>query len=465
MRADVGGPATRGVSGGVVELSRRALLVGAVGAAGAVVLPGTSWAAVSSRVADHPADAALRWMETTYDLVLRENLSPPAAARIYAHTGIAMYEALVAGMPDRLPLAGQLTALRPTGPVRHREQVDWPSALVTAAAHVQRTLLPMAAPGTRPALDTAEAIALAARRRHVPAGRVEAGVAHGRAIGRHLAAWTARDGYAATVGRPYAPTGAGGAHWESTPPNYRPAIEPYFSEVRPLVLRTADEIEPEPPVPFSTERGSDFWQQAMAPYEQSKVNTDEHKAIARFWTDNPGSFTPPLGTPTGLPSGHWMLLGTQGLALQSARLDLAVETLALTGIALHEAFLNCWTWKYRYDLLRPVTYVNRYVDASWTTLVNTPQFPEHTSGHSVASPAAAAVLTAQLGSFTFTDHSHDVRGHRPRTFASFHDAADEAAISRLYGGIHYPHAIEAGLDQGRAVGATVLARLRTHKTR
>ena len=88
----------------------------------------------SSRVADHSADVALRWIETTYDLVLRENLSPPAAARVYAHTAIAMYEALVAGMPDRLPLAGQLTGLRASGPVRHKEQIDWPSALVTAAA-------------------------------------------------------------------------------------------------------------------------------------------------------------------------------------------------------------------------------------------------------------------------------------------------------------------------------------------
>lgn len=454
-RADVGGRA--------VDLSRRAFLVGAAGAAGAVVLPSAVWADEGTRVGEHPADVALRWVETTYDLVLRENLSPPAAARVYAHTGIAMYEALVAGMPHRVPLAGQLTGLRTSGPVHNKKHVDWPSALVTAAAHVQRSLLPFAAAGTRPALDEAEASAIASRRSQVPAGRVDAGVEHGRAVGRHLAAWVARDGYADTVGRAYEPSTEGGFHWESTPPNYRPAIEPYFSEVRPLALRTADEIVPEPPVPFSTEPGSAFWQQAMAPYEQSKVNTAEHAAIARFWTDNPGSFTAPFGTPTGLPSGHWMLLGTQGLALRSAALDLAVETLALTGIALHEAFLNCWTWKYRFDLLRPITYVNRYIDPAWTTLVNTPQFPEHTSGHSVASPAAAAVLTAQLGSFAFTDHSHDVRGHRPRSFASFHDAAAEAAASRLYGGIHYPHAIEAGLAQGRAVGATVLARVRTRR--
>ena len=95
----------------------------------------------------------------------------------------------------------------------------------------------------------------------------------------------------------------------------------------------------------------------MTTYLQSSANTDEDREIARFWTDNPGSFTPPLGTATGLPAGHWMLIGSQVLRQQGARLDLAVEALARTGIALHEAFLNCWTWKYRYQLLRPITYV------------------------------------------------------------------------------------------------------------
>jgi hypothetical protein len=158
-----------------------------------------------------------------------------------------------------------------------------------------------------------------------------------------------------------------------------------------------------------------------------------------------------------------MMIATQALSMRDARLDVALETLAMTGVALHDAFLNCWTWKYRYNLLRPVTYVNRYIDPTWATLINSPQFPEHTSGHSVASPAAAAVLTDRLGSFPFTDHSHDVRGHAPRAFASFASAAREAAESRLYGGIHYPHAIAAGLTQGEEIGALVLQRLRTRR--
>jgi hypothetical protein len=445
-------------------MTRRQVLAAALGTGAAVALPRSAVAApVGAAASGQDAREVFAWMRTTYDLVLLENLSPPAAARVYAHTAIAMYEAAVQGMPTHRTLAGQLRGLpvAATGPL---PALDWSAAVVTSAAGVLRSVLPFAGPLTRARLDAAEGDVLARRRAAgVPARALTASVAHGRAVAGRLAAWIGRDGHAGIVGRAYtAPTGDP-SYWESTPPNFRPAIEPYWSEIRPMVLRRADEVVPAPPVPFSAEAGSAFHQQAMAVYRQSALNTDEHKAIARFWTDNPGSFTPPLGTPTGLPSGHWMMIGVQGLEQTGAKLGTAVETLALTGVALHDAFLNCWTWKYRFQLLRPVTYVNRHIDPAWATYINSPQFPEHTSGHSVASPAAAAVLTDRLGAFAFTDRSHDARGHLPRTFSSFRHAAEEAAQSRLYGGIHYPHAISAGLVQGERIGALVLGRLRTRR--
>lgn len=447
-------------------VSRRQFLAGGAGllAGGVIPLRPAAAAPVGGAVHQHAAASALSWLQTTYDLVLLENLSPPAAARTYAYTAIAMYEAVVAGMPRHRSLARQLQGLTTVPKPPQRAVIDWPTALVTAAAAVLREVLPFAGPSTLASLNQAERQAVDARRSAgVSVRRMAASREHGRAVAKHLSRWMARDGQAATVGRAYTPPTGDLWLWESTPPNFRPAIEPYWSEVRPLALRRADEVEPAPPLPFSSEVGSAFYEEAMAPYQQSFVNTEEHKAIARFWTDNPGSFTPPLGTPTGLPSGHWMLIGQQALAARGADLEVAVETFALTGIALHDAFLNCWTWKYRYNLLRPITYVRRYIDSGWNTLINTPQFPEHTSGHSVASPAAATVLTALLGTVAFTDHSHDVRGHTPRSFRSFAHAAAEAAQSRLYGGIHFPHAIDAGLEQGQQVAALVLQRVKTRR--
>ena len=107
--------------------------------------------------------------------------------------------------------------------------------------------------------------------------------------------------------------------------------------------------------------------------------------------------------------------------------------------------------------------MRRYIDPDWATFVNSPQFPEYTSGHSVASRAASTVLTDLLGTFAYVDDSHRDRGLPARSFTSFHHAADEAAQSRLYGGIHFPMGIENGKAQGDQVGALVLARLRTRK--
>lgn len=197
--------------------------------------------------------------------------------------------------------------------------------------------------------------------------------------------------------------------------------------------------------------------QAETVLETGRALTDEQRAIARFWTDNP--------LLSGLPSGHWMRLVTQVAGQQRLDLGATVEALALTGIALHDAFLSCWTAKYRHNLLRPVTYINRHLDPGFSTFVNSPQFPEYTSGHSVASRATSTVLTALLGRVAFLDDSHRDRGLPARAFADFHAAADEAAQSRLYGGIHYPMGIESGLEHGQSVADLVLARLTTRRPR
>lgn len=154
-----------------------------------------------------------------------------------------------------------------------------------------------------------------------------------------------------------------------------------------------------------------------------------------------------------------MSILTQVLRVRDASLELAAEAYSKLGIAVADAFIACWRVKYQYNLLRPITYVRAYIDPHWgePLPVVTPPFPEYTSGHSVQSGAAATVLADLLGEVRFTDHTHDVRGLPPRTFTSFTSAAHEAALSRLYGGIHFRPAIERGLAQGRIVGQRVNA--------
>jgi hypothetical protein len=173
--------------------------------------------------------------------------------------------------------------------------------------------------------------------------------------------------------------------------------------------------------------------------------TDEQKLIARFWSDDP------MLSPT--PPGHWVTIALDQLALENATLDRQVEVLAKLGITVADAFIANWKMKYEYDLLRPVTYIRRVLDDKWSPLLITPPFPEYPSGHSTQSGAAATVLTALFGeNHAFTDTTHEDDGLPARDFPDFWAAANEAGISRLYGGIHFRSAIDLGLDQGRCVG-------------
>ncbi len=219
-----------------------------------------------------------------------------------------------------------------------------------------------------------------------------------------------------------------------------------------MVLRQPDEVVPVVHVPFSTTEGSAFWDQANATYQTGLALTQAQRETAMFWRDNPHT--------SGLPAGHWMQITRQVCEQQELSLTGSVEAYARAGIALHDAFLNCWTWKYRHNLIRPVDYVHDHIDPNWKSWVDTPPFPEYTSGHSVASAAAATVLTDLLGDVGFAD-VNAVPEWGTREFDSFRSAAEQAAGSRQYGGIHYPMAIEFGIDQGDAVGALVIDRLQT----
>jgi hypothetical protein len=146
--------------------------------------------------------------------------------------------------------------------------------------------------------------------------------------------------------------------------------------------------------------------------------------------------------------------------LENASLSVAAEAYAKVGIGVADAFISCWWTKYNYNYIRPVSCIRALIASSWLPFVVTPPFPEYTSGHSVQSGATAEILTDIFGAnYAFTDHTHDALGFVPRTFDSFYDAADEAAISRLYGGIHFRSAIDLGVAQGICVGQQVLANL------
>ena len=203
------------------------------------------------------------------------------------------------------------------------------------------------------------------------------------------------------------------------------------------------------PPPYSTQQGSEFYVEAKEVFDVSRTLTPEQKEIALFWADEAGK--------TATPPGHSIAIATQILEADDASLAAAAETYAKVGIAISDAFVSCWKMKFQFNLLRPVTYNRLVFDPTWSSFIGTPPFPEYPSGHSAQSGAASEVMTALFGVVEFTDHTNDYRGMMPRSFDSFAAAADEAAISRLYGGIHYRSAIEDGLTMGACIGDRVNA--------
>jgi membrane-associated phospholipid phosphatase len=218
-----------------------------------------------------------------------------------------------------------------------------------------------------------------------------------------------------------------------------------------MALDSALTCDPGPPPPFSTDLDSAFFAEALEVFETVNSLTPGQREIALFWSDDPGQ--------TATPPGHSVSILGQVLRAQDRSLADAAVGYARLGIAVCDAFIACWRVKYRHNLVRPISYIRSSIDPTWgdPLPLTTPPFPEYTSGHSIQSAAAAEVLTATFGEVAFTDHTHDARGLAPRSFDSFAAFAEEAAISRLYGGIHYRSAIERGLEQGRCVGAEVAA--------
>lgn len=249
-----------------------------------------------------------------------------------------------------------------------------------------------------------------------------------------------------------------------------PGIEPHWNKIRPFVIDSAAQFIPVPPPPFSMEKNSDFYKELLEVYEISneiteKGDSSEEVQIAQFWDCNPyvsvtrGHLM--FATKKITPGAHWM--GITKIASRKTNSDFSKTLYAYTeaSIAMADAFISCWDEKYRSNLIRPETLINEHIDQNWKPILQTPPFPEYTSGHSVVSGAASTILTNVFGdNFSFDDDTEVPYGLPVRSFTSFKQAADEAAISRMYGGIHYRAAVEVGVKQGRDLGQFVISNLK-----
>jgi hypothetical protein len=415
------------------------------------------------KAANNP-DFLHRSIKAITDRMVHDIFSPPVASRVYAYSTIAAYEALVPFHPGLISLSGQLNDLSPLPQPEQGKEYSYGLASVQAALQVGRALI-----FSETDLDAFyHQVMNEFRQTGIPENVFDRSVNYGKAVASHVLDWANKDNYKQSRSFPKFTITEEPGRWRPTPPAYMDAIEPHWTTLRPFVLDSSTQFIPVPPVPFSTKKGSPFFKAAFAVYEAGKNLTDEQRQIASFWDCNPFVMNVHghvmFATKKISPGGHWINIAR--VACESKQTDMATsaEAYARVSIALADGFISCWDEKYRSSLVRPETYINQYIDENWVPLLQTPPFPEHTSGHSVISTAAAVMLTDFFGkNFEFTDDTELEFGLPARSFKSFMEASAEAAISRFYGGIHYMAAIDEGVKQGRKVGEWIVSKVTTRK--
>jgi hypothetical protein len=377
--------------------------------------------------------------------------SPPVASRTFAYLSVAAYEAVAAGSSDMQSLSGQLAGLT-AGPQREAgASYDEAIVLEATMAPVIKAMFANTGPTGQRAFEAQEAKLRHDTEDGVDADIVQRSETFGAAVAAHILDWAGGDNSPEIVNMGFPPDYKlipGPAHWVPTSAvvQQQTPLLPTWGNNRPFAMPADLDCKVPPTVEYSEDPTSEFYKQAKEVYDTKNNLSPEQTAIARFWSDDPMlSWTPP---------GHWISIVLQVLERDHVSLEKSVDTLMRVSVAEADAFIGCWQVKYKYDLVRPITYIRRLIDPKWDALLNTPPFPEYDSGHSVSSAAAAVVLTQIFGdNFAFEDNTGAKDGLAGHKYTSFWAAAQEAGISRLYGGIHYRAAIENGLDQGRCIAA------------
>ncbi len=399
-------------------------------------------------------------IDKVVDVMIHDIFSPPVASRVFVYPNIAAYEILAQNDSTYSSLKNQINHLGAIPSPNQPTKINYPLAALIAHIHLSKQLI-FSEAKIEKHRDSLYNVWEVTNPREFRESK-----AYGLEVAAYITDWMNKDNYAQTRTMPkFSVDSNDEGRWQPTPPSYMDGLEPHWDKIRSFVLESADQFKPVPPPKFSMNKDSDFYKELVEVYEISKEITkkgdsSEEIAIAQFWDCNPyvsvtrGHLMFAVKKIT--PGAHW--IGITKIAAKNDKADFnrTVFAYTKTSIAIADAFISCWDEKYRSNLVRPETLINTYFDDEWKPILQTPPFPEYTSGHSVVSGAASTVLTSIFGdNFSFADDTELPFGLPIRRYKSFKHAADEAAISRMYGGIHYRAAVEVGVDQGRKIGELV----------
>lgn len=393
--------------------------------------------------------------EAITQVIVHDIFTPPVASRIYAYSNLAFYEAHRIESPENRSLLSELKGFETLNAPKDPASIEPRYAAAKASMQVAEALI-FSKDSLRKSLAQIESSFADLSDLKRKASQTWADSVSALILRR-----AASDNYRITRGMPrYSSFGESGK-WQQTPPEYADAIEPNWKRIKPFLMDSAGQFKADPPPPFELNPASLYYKELKEVYDVSKSITPEQDTIAQYWDDNPfvtkhkGHFA--YSNKKITPVGHWIgMLGIFARQTQAAEHKAALAY-AITSMAIFDGFIACWEQKYRTVTVRPITVIRSVWDSEWESLLQTPPFPEYTSGHSVISAAAATTATALYGdSLSYHDTTEIRYLNLSRRFNSIRQAADEAGISRLYGGIHFRSALEQGKKQGNRVGELYL---------
>jgi hypothetical protein len=399
-------------------------------------------------------------------VVMGNNFGPIVASRNYLYASVAGYEVIAGGYPDKYnSLAGQLHGLKSVPKPEAGKKINYELASLLAFCKLGESV-------TFPEgsmKDYVDSLKNLASDHGMPKEMINNSIAYADTVSSAIMNWSKKDNYLQTRGAPeYSVTDSPG-RWVPTPPAYTPAMEPHWSSIRNLVIDSVNQFRPPPPYTFDmTNKKSPYYLEVKKIEDKVDSLTPEEAQIADFWDDNPFKLNVSghlmFGTKKFSPGGHWM--GIAGIAAIKSGADFnkTVSGFAITAIAVFDAFIQCWNFKYIYNTLRPETAINKYLDPNWKPHLQTPPFPEYTCGHCTISGASAEALSSVYGDqFSYTDSTETEFGIPSRSFRSFRDAAEETKVSRFYGGIHYQYCTNISNVMGKDIGELIVKRIKMKK--
>ncbi len=395
------------------------------------------------------------------ELMIHDITNPPLAARFFSYACLAGYEVVAENNATYQSMHG---IVRDYPAIAKPDSIGGYSSQIAAVLAMIETAKKMQPSGSL--LNNYEdSFINSCKNKGYSNETVQQSLKYAQAISKAILKYAKADGYNKISNLPrYTPINKEGC-WYPTPPAYIAAIEPYFNTVRPFLLHSASQFRVLPPTLFSKNKNSAFYKLMYANYRQDGDSlSDDHRNIAAFWDCNPFAVQDEGHLMIGLkkisPGAHWLGITNIVCGQTNKSFEEAMFIHTVVAMGLMDSFMACWDEKYRSNRIRPETAIRQLIDVHWKPLLQTPPFPEYLSGHSCISTTSAVILSHYIGNNVgFTDTTEVRYGLPTRHFNSFMQAADEAAISRFYGGIHFMDAIEQGVAQGKEVGEWVVKKL------